>query len=312
MRFTKTKLGMIPALFAGSFCIAVPASAQDAPGKLPEIIFQPGTGDAPPPRSTPFPSVRTSTIACADLSDVQARLFEPYGKMEIAAPSPEFADAVAPPAPQPANRLDRTLLQTALASYRRHNCAGGIGSGPSDIIVVDFAKRSDQPRLYAINLLTGAGIDTPIAVAHGIGSDRNDDGIADFFSNVPSSLASSLGAARGAELYHGQNGLSLRLDGLDWSNSNMRYRDIVAHSYGAERRRYFNASLLQARAGKPGTSEGCFVVAPEYRDWLFGMLGNGGFLFAGLSGERAKEMDPPAPLGRSVDGQIVFVPGTGG
>jgi L,D-transpeptidase catalytic domain len=273
---------------------ASPALAQDAPAApapAGEIVFQPGTGQ---PQSAPVPApqpVRAS-LTCTDLG--------------------EAASAPPPALPSPPQRLDRGLLQAALASYQGHVCRGGMVSGPADIIVVDFAKPSSQPRLYAINLLTGQGIDTPIAVAHGVGSDRNDDGVTDFFSNMPASLASSLGAARGAERYYGQNGLSLRLDGLDPSNSNMRYRDIVAHSYAPERRRYFNASLIQARGGRPGVSEGCFVVAPEYRDWLFNLLGNGGFLFAGLSGARAKEMEalisPPPP---PAQGEVVFVPGTG-
>ncbi len=222
----------------------------------------------------------------------------------------ELADSITPP-DRPPQRLDPTLLQTALSSYRRHNCRSETGTGPADIVIVDFAKPSSEPRLYIVNLLTGQGIDTPIRVAHGIGSDPNDDGIADRFSNVYNSLASSLGAARGAELYVGQNGLSLRLDGLDFSNSQMRVRDIVAHSYAPERRRYFNASLLAVR-GRPGSSEGCFVVAPEHRDWLFSILRDGGFLFAGLGGERAKEMPvAPAPI-EPVAGDVVFVPGTGG
>ena len=151
-----------------------------------------------------------------------------------------------------------------------------------------------------------------MAVAHGVGSDRDDDGIAERFSNVYNSLASSLGAARGGELYTGINGLSLRLDGLDPSNSSMRMRDIVAHSYQPERRRYFNASLIAVRGGKPGMSEGCFVIAPHLREWLFGILRDGGFLFAGLGGDRAKEMQGSVIQSDAVVGDVVFVRGTGG
>jgi L,D-transpeptidase catalytic domain len=205
-------------------------------------------------------------------------------------------------------------LETALDSYNRNICrkSQGLGFGPSKIVIVDFAKPSSQPRLYAVDLLTGQGLDTPVAVAHGVGSDRDDDGIAERFSNVYNSLASSLGAARGGELYTGINGLSLRLDGLDQSNSSMRMRDIVAHSYQPERRRYFNASLVAVRGGKPGLSEGCFVVAPHLREWLFGILRDGGFLYAGLGGDRAKEMPGPVMRSEAVVGDVVFAPGTGG
>jgi L,D-transpeptidase catalytic domain len=286
------------------------------PTETAPITFTPGTGAGGQvsTQSTPSLPARIPRIACTDLATAYDRLSALYGKIDIPAATADFTEA-SPSTPQPANRLDRALLDTALASYRRHTCRGGAGEGPSTIIIVDFAKPSSQPRLYAVNLLAGTGIDTPIAVAHGIGSDPNDDGIADRFSNVYNSLASSLGAARGAELYHGQNGLSLRLDGLDFSNSQMRVRDIVAHSYAPERRRYFNASLIAVR-GRPGSSEGCFVVAPEHRDWLFSLLANGGFLFAGLGGRRVDEMhaalQPPPPPSPRFEGEVVFVKGTGG
>lgn len=239
-------------------------------------------------------------ISCDIFHQAQQRLQQKYRPYAVPIASPDLAQDVVT---EPANaaQLDPALLDTALSSYNRHHCLNGKarGFGPSSMVVVDFAKPSSQPRLYAIDLLSGRGLDTPVLVAHGVGSDPDDDGIADRFSNIQNSLASSLGAARGAELYHGSNGLSLRLDGLDVSNNAMRVRDIVAHSYQPERRRYFNASLLSARAGKPGTSEGCFVVAPHLRDWLFGLLRDGGFLYAGLGGHRAREM-PGLPVYSSV------------
>jgi L,D-transpeptidase catalytic domain len=245
----------------------------------------------------------TRPASCNRLSDFRQKMEIVYGPRIIPLASPELAEGLEPEQQAgPPNRLDRTLLDTALASYEQHECGNGQAYAPSQIIIVDFARASSEPRLYSVDLLSGYGIDTPVHVAHGIGSDPDDNGIADRFSNASNSFASSLGAARGAELYVGANGLSLRLDGLDPSNSAMRARDIVAHSYQAERRRYFNASYLGDRAGKPGTSEGCFVVAPNLRDWLFSTLSNGGFLFAGLGGERAQEMYaptrmPPYPVG---------------
>jgi L,D-transpeptidase catalytic domain len=239
-------------------------------------------------------------LACTGLLETHEKLAGIYGKWQMPFATAAFADAAGGQRAEntgPPQRLDRILLQNALASYRRHHCRGEFGSGPADIIIVDFAKPSTEPRLYAVNLLSGHGIDAPIPVAHGIGSDPDDNGIADQFSNRFNSLMSSLGAARGAELYNGSNGLSLRLDGLDSSNSLMRARDIVVHSYQPTRRRYFNANLLWDRGGKPGTSEGCIVVAPHYRDWLFATLGNGGFLFAGLGGERSREMESAPTMG---------------
>jgi hypothetical protein len=290
--------------------IASPASAQS------DIVFVPGVGSGEPVAGPVSPRpmmVSNPLLSCADFASARERLEGLYRTGSVPIPASALAESPTAIATN-ANRLDKTLLDTALASYNRHICAKSpaIGLGPSVIVIVDYAKPSSEPRLYAVNLLSGQGLDTPVAVAHGIGSDRNDDGIAESFSNVYNSLASSLGAARGGELYTGINGLSLRLDGLDASNSGMRVRDIVAHSYPPERRRYFNAGLLQVRGGKPGLSEGCFVVAPHLRDWLFGILRDGGFLFAGLGGDRVKEMPKPVIPSEAIVGEVVFVPGTGG
>jgi hypothetical protein len=233
---------------------------------------------------------KAQRMNCEELPAAYERLDSIYGKWDMPIAAVKLRDAIGPAAEVPTNRLDRTLLRTAVISYRQHHCRGDYGAGNANIVIVDFAKPSAQPRLYIINLLTGSGIDNPISVAHGIGSDPDDNGVADYFGNMQDSLMSSLGAARGAELYSGMNGLSLRLDGLEPSNNAMRRRDIVAHSYAPNHRRYFNASLVAVRGGKPGSSEGCFVVAPEYRDWLFGVLANGGFMYAGLGGERYREM----------------------
>jgi L,D-transpeptidase catalytic domain len=204
---------------------------------------------------------------------------------------------------KPRQRLDARLFESAVTKYRNYYCAYGRTYGPAQIVVVDFAKHSSEPRLYRIDLRDGQGLDSPIRVAHGIGSDPDDDGYATVFSNVYNSYTSSLGAALGGERYVGQNGISLRLDGLEPSNNQMRIRDIVVHSYAPERRRYFNASLVAAR-GRPGSSEGCFVIEPDKRDWILDTLENGGFIYSGFSGEIQK----PTAVNNA---NVTFVPGTG-
>jgi L,D-transpeptidase catalytic domain len=235
-------------------------------------------------------------ISCASLPEFSAQVAALYGPQQAPfATSEGTGRKHGTDRDMPPQRLDRELLETAYARYRSQHCYLPTGTAPATMVVVDFTKPSSQPRLYAVNMITAIGIDQPIGVAHGIGSDPDDDGVADRFGNQPDSLMSSLGAARGAELYSGINGLSLRLDGLDPSNNLMRARDIVAHSYAPDRRRYFNASLVSVR-GRPGSSEGCFVVQPEYRDWLFSVLGNGGFLYAGLSEKTLAIRDPQLVL----------------
>lgn len=249
----------------------------------PAVIFQPGTGTSPVTRIAVRPMIECSALA--------------QGEQAIAA---RYYSGEAMP---PAQRLERALFASALKKYRGHFCAFGRDAGPAMIVVVDFSKHSSDPRLYRVDLRTGEGIDTPIRVAHGIGSDPDDDGYASFFSNVEESLTSSLGAALGAERYVGINGVSLRLDGLESTNSQMRARDIVVHSYVPERRRYFNAAHVASR-GRPGSSEGCFVVEPDKREWILQTLENGGFIYAGFGSTRPAPKPPAA--------QVIFVSGTGG
>lgn len=265
--------------------VAVPAPA--TPAAQPTVVFKSGTGDGtaalPVYVKPPRPVIGCDTLAISG----RAISYGYYGGMGA-----------------PKARLDGKLFATALEKYRGYYCSYGRTSGPAQIIVVDFAKHSREPRLYRVDLRDGDGLDTPIVVAHGIGSDPDDDGYANLFSNVYSSLMSSLGAAIGAERYIGQNGLSLRLDGLEPSNNQMRVRDIVVHSYQPERRRYFNAELVAAR-GRPGSSEGCFVVEPEKRDLIMDTLENGGFIYSGYSGEL------PKPIVPIPNANVTFVRGTG-
>lgn len=271
---------LIPALLS----VAAPAMAMQPAlvDPRPAVIFQRGTGTPPITAVASRPM-----IDCTELTQNEDAIsVRYYGGDEMA----------------PAQRLERALLSSALTKYRGHFCASGRTVGPAVIVVVDFAKHSSDPRLYRVDLRTGDGLDAPIRVAHGIGSDPDDDGYASFFSNVEESLTSSLGAALGAERYVGINGLSLRLDGIEPTNSQMRARDIVVHSYAPERRRYFNAAHVAVR-GRPGSSEGCFVVEPDKREWILQTLENGGFIYAGFGSTRPTPK-PPAP-------QIIFAAGTG-
>jgi L,D-transpeptidase catalytic domain len=285
--------------------VAESLPAEPAPEPAP-IEFVTGTGDGTAvPNFTPAPIVNRSLFACSALGDAGLRLLDQYG-----------GDASVK------TRLDKGLLAKALDSYKQNNCTYG-QFGPSIFAVVDFAKRSSEPRLWYIDLATAKGIDTPVLVTHGNGSDPDSDGYADRFSNIYNSRMSSLGAARGAERYQGRNGLSLRLDGLEAGNNLMRYRDIVVHTAPEANRSYFGSQTRVRLNGAIGVSDGCFVVERHERERLLQVLENGGFLYAGIG-----TLDPgrtmpetilvwpppavPAVTQPTVVGDIVFVPGTGG
>ncbi len=268
----------------------VPVFAQDgvtAPMPITQPVFKSGTGD--PTAALPvYVKPPRPQIGCDMLGlSAKAISYGYYGAAE-----------------SPRQRLDGKLFNTAIDKYRDYYCAYGRNAGPAVIVVVDFAKHSREPRLYRVDLRDGDGLDRPILVAHGIGSDPDQDGYATMFSNVYNSLSSSLGAAIGAERYIGQNGLSLRLDGLEPSNNQMRVRDIVVHSYQPERRRYFNAEYI-ATKGRPGSSEGCFVVEPDKRELILDTLENGGFIYSGYSGEL------PKPIMPIPNANVTFARGTG-
>lgn len=95
------------------------------------------------------------------------------------------------------------------------------------LTIIDFSKHSSEKRLYLLDLI-GETVET-MHVAHGEGSDPDNTGYATEFSNVVDSHQSSLGMYLTAETYYGRNGYSLRLDGLDSSNSLARDRYIVVH-----------------------------------------------------------------------------------
>jgi hypothetical protein len=95
------------------------------------------------------------------------------------------------------------------------------------ITVVDLKAYSGNRRFYLIDMQTGKV--QALHTAHGSGSDTNNDGYAERFSNTVDSRMSSVGFYRTAETYNGSNGYSLKLDGLSPTNSNARKRAIVIH-----------------------------------------------------------------------------------
>lgn len=116
-------------------------------------------------------------------------------------------------------------------------------------------------------------------VAHGVGSDPDNDGMVERFSNEPNSLATSLGQYKVAEPYFSDKWQSTayRLDGLDPTNSNARARAVVLHpsryvrgdyagrSWGCPALSFEDFEVLRAKVGltnaylvihRSGTAEG--------------------------------------------------------
>ena len=163
-----------------------------------------------------------------------------------------------------------SLLRRALDALDRHHDSISY----RDVIgVADFSLPSSAPRFHLVNLADGSV--RSHLVAHGRGSDPSHTGWLERFSNEPRSNATSDGAYRTSSFYEGSHGHSMRLEGLEPSNSNALSRAIVVH--GAW---YVNEEMI-GRSGMLGRSQGCFAVADSSLPEIMARLGPGHLIYAG-------------------------------
>ena len=111
-------------------------------------------------------------------------------------------------------------------------------------------------------------------MAHGRGSDPAHTGWLQHFSNELHSNATSKGAYLTGSPYVGAHGRSLRLSGLEASNSNAEPRAIVVHAAW-----YVSAQMARDH-GIIGRSDGCFALAQESLDDVLHALGPGHLIYA--------------------------------
>jgi hypothetical protein len=167
-------------------------------------------------------------------------------------------------------RIDPGLLRRALDALAQHHDSISY----RDLIgIADFSLPSRAPRFHLVNLADGS-VQSHL-VAHGKGSDPSHTGWLERFSNEPRSNATSAGAYRTGSLYLGAHGRSMRLEGLDPTNSNALSRAIVVH--GAW---YVNEEMI-GHSGMLGRSQGCFAVADSSLPEIMARLGPGRLIYAG-------------------------------
>lgn len=144
-------------------------------------------------------------------------------------------------------------------------------SRPRYWAIANFDLHSRERRFFVLDVV--ARQSTAYLCAHGIGSEGpSDDGMADVFSNEPGSHATSLGIYRCAETYEGRNGYSLRLDGLEETNSRARDRYVVVH--GAN---YVSDEFVDNH-GRVGRSQGCPALDHQYARTVIDQLKHGSLL----------------------------------
>lgn len=186
------------------------------------------------------------------------------------------APARAPQAPVPARprvivdaAVDPRIVARARAAFDRHRSRIVHG----DIVgIADFTRASANQRFYVLDTFTGRV--TQHLVSHGRGSDPGHTGFLHHFSNAFGSEASSNGAYVTSEYYYGKYGRSMRVRGLDHSNSNAEARAIVVHTA------WYAEPNVVAETGRLGRSEGCFALPNRSLQEVLARLGPGRFLYA--------------------------------
>jgi len=164
--------------------------------------------------------------------------------------------------------LNYQAFEVALKGYLKLQNEGLIKTDRF-LTIIDMSLSANSKRFFLIDLDSRKIVHKSM-VAHG----RNSGGeFAKYFSNKMGSFKSSLGFYRTAETYSGKHGLSLRLDGLEYCNSNARKRAIVIHAAD-----YVSEDFVQNN-GRLGRSLGCpSLPQKDYRQ-IIGKIKNGSLLF---------------------------------
>jgi len=165
--------------------------------------------------------------------------------------------------------VDPQLFARAKQALERH---GGSVRFRDKIGIADFSQASRDPRFHVVDLASGK-VESH-RVAHGRGSDRGHTGFLEQFSNEFGSNATSNGSYVTGDFYHGKYGLSMKVDGLDWTNNNANGRAIVVHQA------WYAEPEMATVHGKLGRSEGCFAFGRESHFEIMRVLGPGHLIYA--------------------------------
>ncbi|WED44568.1 murein L,D-transpeptidase catalytic domain family protein [Legionella cardiaca] len=134
-------------------------------------------------------------------------------------------------------------------------CAGEYNIEHNNILtIIDYSQPSSEKRLWVFDLNTKKLL-FHTYVSHGI---RSGSLVTNYFSNKHDSKASSIGVYRTENTYHGRDGLSLVLNGLDKGfNDNATSRFVVMHGGW-----YVDEDFIK-KYGRAGRSWGCPALPLE-------------------------------------------------
>ena len=140
-----------------------------------------------------------------------------------------------PPRPRPCRRRPRVIVDRVDRSAPRSPAPAPPSTAtarscatPTSSASPISARPSRDPRFYLLD--TASGRVTRHLVAHGRGSDPAHTGFLQRFSNRSARKPARTAPMSPATIITGKYGRSMRLRGLDWSNSNAEARAIVVHS----------------------------------------------------------------------------------
>ncbi len=167
------------------------------------------------------------------------------------------------------NKLSYEAFNKAFYGYLNLKEGGRIRSSAL-LTICDFSLSSNTKRMWVINVNTKKVLYNNL-VAHGMGSGEE---YATRFSNIEDSHQSSLGFYLTGDIYQGENGTSLKLDGIDgmWNNKAFD-RAIVVH--GAD---YVSSTFASAN-NRLGRSHGCPALPREVAVPIINKIANGNVLF---------------------------------
>ena len=170
-----------------------------------------------------------------------------------------------------ATGLSWEVFREGLVGYYNVRAASAPATAPTVLTLVDFARASQQKRLWVIDVRAGRLLFHTL-VAHGKAS-GGDRPVA--FSNQAGSEMSSLGFYRTAgSTYVGKHGESLKLIGLDPGyNTNAESRAVVVH--GAP---YVCEEFVKTH-GRLGRSQGCPALPVDLAPAIVRAIKGGSVMF---------------------------------
>lgn len=147
---------------------------------------------------------------------------------------------------QPGVNLNPLVIDKVLKTLK---CANTNKVSHNNILtIIDYSLPSSEKRLWVFDLKERALL-YHTYVSHGI---RSGTALSKFFSNKYNSKSSSIGVFKTEKTYHGRDGLSLRLDGLEAGfNDNASNRSVVMHGSW-----YVDENFIK-KYGRAGRSWGC-------------------------------------------------------